>query len=289
MNRELVQGAGSLEQATEWVGSAQRVLIAAGAGLSAAAGFDYGDRERFAELFPALHSVGFEARYQMIGFPLPPRHQWGFWAVHVTDVRYTPGPNALYSRLRALVGDRSSFVMTSNVDRLFARNGFDPAASYTPQGDYGLYQCLTPCTREVWDARPVIDRALEHYDPSTGATDESAVPVCPNCGGATSLNVYAGDWYINDHFEAGRVAANDWVADAAASHDPVTVIEIGAGFNTPAVIRWPIERIVSALPHARFVRINPDHSGVPPEIADRSVSIDLDAHAALDILGAPAA
>ena len=83
----LVEGSGSLDDAIDWIRHADRVLIGAGAGLSASAGFDYGDRERFRDLFPALHAAGFGARYELIGYPLPPRHQWGFWAVHVNDIR----------------------------------------------------------------------------------------------------------------------------------------------------------------------------------------------------------
>jgi hypothetical protein len=133
-----------LRDAAEWITAADRVLITAGAGLSAAAGFDYTDRERFAELFPALHRAGFRARYEMIGRDLPPEYLWGFWAVHTEDIRFNPEPSPLYQRLRGIIDDRGYFVMTSNVDQLFSRNGFDSERIYTPQGDYGLYQCLTP-------------------------------------------------------------------------------------------------------------------------------------------------
>lgn len=34
--------------------------------------------------------------------------------------------------------DKDTFVLTSNVDMLFPRNGFDEARLFTPQGDYGM-------------------------------------------------------------------------------------------------------------------------------------------------------
>ncbi|SFR26241.1 hypothetical protein SAMN04488564_109315 [Lentzea waywayandensis] len=74
-----------------WLDEADRVLVAAGAGL--AAGYDYSDTERFAELFPVLHEKGLSARYQLIGLPLPPRLLWGYWSVHVNDIRFGEGPN----------------------------------------------------------------------------------------------------------------------------------------------------------------------------------------------------
>jgi NAD-dependent SIR2 family protein deacetylase len=157
-----------------WLDSADRVLIAAGAGLSAAAGYDYADGARFAELFPALHRKGLLNRYQLIGLPLPPRLLWGYLSVHVDDIRFGAAPNPVYARLREMVGERDHFVLTSNVDGLFARNGFAPERVWTPQGDYGRYQCETPCTRETWPSRPIVSAALESCDASTGET--SAVP-----------------------------------------------------------------------------------------------------------------
>lgn len=220
-----------------------------------------------------MHRAGFRARYELIGYPLPPRHQWGFWAVHVNDIRLGDSPNAVYQALRHLVGDRDHFVMSSNVDALFTRNGFDTSRVYTPQGDYALYQCLTPCTREVWDARGILRRALDDYDPPTGATSQAAVPACRNCGGPVTLNVFADSWYINDHFQRQLRALEGWLDDAIHEGGTTAIVEIGAGFNTPGVIRWPIERIAEHLPGCRLIRINTDHSGVPPAIAPHAASI----------------
>jgi hypothetical protein len=166
---------------------------------------------------------------------LPPEYLWGFRAVHTNDIRFSPEPSPLYERLRGIVGDHDYFVMTSNVDQIFSRNGFDPDRLYTPQGDYGLYQCLTPCTREVWPSEPIIRAALDTYDPTTGKVSPEAIPSCPNCGGPVFLNVYAGTWYINDHFRPGLDRLNDWLAETRGHGDTLAIVEIGAGFNTPGV------------------------------------------------------
>ncbi|MGV2984325.1 hypothetical protein ACNPNP_11540 [Microbacterium sp. AGC85] len=274
---EHVAGEGSFSDALDWIRKADRILIGAGAGLSAAAGYDYGDTGRFGELFPALASAGFTARYELIGHPLPPRHLWGYWPVHVNDIRLGIEPNPLYQKLRTMVGDREYFVMSSNVDALFTRNGFDRDRVYTPQGDYALYQCLTPCTRQVWDARPIIESALRDYDPATGQTSEAAIPVCRNCGGDVFLNVYAGAWYINDHFQPQLERLNQWMREGIEGQHTTAIIEIGAGFNTPGVIRWPIERIAAHLPDTRLIRINRDHSGVPASLAENAASLHGDA------------
>lgn len=273
--RDLVPGAGTADDARAWLADADKILLTAGAGLSAAAGYDYGDTARFAELFPALYAAGFRARYELIGAPLSPLMLWGFWAVHTTDIRFDPRPNPLYAALRDLVGDTDHFALTSNVDALFARNGFDPDRVFTPQGDYGLYQCITPCTRQVWESRPVIEQVLAGYDPATGAASPETVPACPVCGGATYLNVNAGPNYIGDHFWPTGRALESWLAEDRDSK--IVVLEIGAGFNTPSVVRWPSDQITRALPAARLVRVNPVAAGVPVDLVGRAASLGLSA------------
>lgn len=253
-----------------WLQESDRVLIGAGAGLSAAAGYDYGDTARFAELFPAMHAQGFRARYELIGRSLPAPLMWGYWFTHVADVRYSPGPHPVYRQLRELVAERDHFVMTSNVDALFARNGFDPARVFTPQGDYGQLQCTVACTRQTWDTLPALESALASYDATTGTvTDPDAIPRCPRCGDAAFLNVHVDGHYVADaYLPAGR-ALEQWLNDAPGTR--LLVLDLGSGYSTPGVVRWPIEQVTHALPGARLVRVNPGHPEVHPRIADRSL------------------
>ncbi|MFF5189709.1 NAD-dependent protein deacetylase of SIR2 family [Streptomyces sp. NPDC000345] len=277
-----------LEAATEtirtWLGEADRVLITAGAGLSAAAGYDYGDEDRFRELFPALHRLGLRSRY-LVGVPLPPAVRWGYWAVHIDDIRFSPEPNPLYQRLRSFVGDKDHWVMTSNVDALFARNGFAPDRIFTPQGDYGRYQCATPCTPTTWDSRTLVAQLLAAYDPATGAVTRP-LPGCPNCGGEIAINVRVGPEFVDaPHLPAGR-RLQDWLGTAPAG-TRLLILECGAGFNTPGVIRRPGEHLTRRIPHARLVRVNPTHPETPADLAGRTLSVPVGADRLLDALAVP--
>ena len=277
---DLEAAAGTLRA---WLGDADRVLITAGAGLSAAAGYDYGDEDRFRELFPALHGLGLRSRY-MVGVPLPPELWWGYWAVHIDDIRFSPGPNPLYQRLSSLVGDKDHWVMTSNVDALFARNGFDPDRVFTPQGDYGRYQCVTPCTPATWDTRPLVTQLLAAYDPATGAVT-GPLPSCPNCGGEVEINVRIGPEFVDaPYLPAGR-RLQDWLGTAVDAR--LLILEFGAGFNTPGVIRWPGEHLTRQIPHARLVRINPTHPETPADLTGRTLSVPAGADQLLDALTVP--
>ncbi|MBK3632165.1 NAD-dependent protein deacetylase of SIR2 family [Streptomyces asoensis] len=263
-----------------WLDGADRVLIGAGAGLSAAAGYDYGDAERFRELLPALHRLGLRSRY-LLGAPLPKDMMWGYWAVHIDDIRYGTEPDPLYRRLRELVGGRDHQVITSNVDALFTRNGFEADRVFTPQGDYGRLQCTVPCTRDTWSSRPFLDTVLAAYDRDTGrVNDPRALPRCPRCGADAFPNIRVGPEFVDDAYLPTGQRVRRWLDDASTAGS-LLVVEIGAGFNTPGVIRRPMENVVRRTPGARLVRINPDHADVPADLGTRALSVPLGAEAAL--------
>jgi len=103
---------------------ADAVIIGAGSGLSAAAGFTYsGERfERyfyeFAEKYHIrdIYSGGF--------YPFQsPEEYWAWWSRHIWVNRYVNAPKPVYDKLLALVKDKDYFVLTTNVDHCFPKGG----------------------------------------------------------------------------------------------------------------------------------------------------------------------
>lgn len=275
-----------LETATEWVESADAILFTAGAGLTAAAGINYGDTELFAREFPAMLQYGFRAQYEFIGRTgIDPELFWGYWAAHVDLVRHRWPRTAPYEQLHSLASalpDHDSFVYTSNVDAMFERNGFDPARIHTPQGDYALMQCTIPCTREVWEWKDQLDAIRAATDPETQRTSRELIPTCPNCGEKPWINVRIDGSFIGDHFEPSADAFGRWVNDHAEVN--TAVLEIGAGYNTPGVIRVPGERLTEHFPNWKLIRVNPDHAEVPAELGARALSLPMGAAEAIEAL-----
>jgi NAD-dependent SIR2 family protein deacetylase len=212
----------------------------------------------------------------MIGRPLPEPLLWGYWFKHVHHMRFADhGPSTVYQQLQSLTRGKDTFVRTSNVDALFARNGFDPVRVHTPQGDYALLQCTIPCTRQVWPVEPVMELGLASLDAATGeVTDPDALPRCPSCGARAFLNVRIDASFIDDHLRpAGRALAS-WLQ--SSRDQPLLIVEIGAGFSTPAVVRFPLERLARALPRSRFIRVNLAHPAIPADLQSRGLSIGAD-------------
>jgi NAD-dependent SIR2 family protein deacetylase len=270
------------EQVARWIRDADRVVIGAGSGLSAAAGLDFGDEADFAARFPALVRRGLNAAYQMIGYSgLSEAAFWGFWSIHVTQMRFADGRSTVYKGLLRLVRGRNCFVLTSNVDAMFVRNGFEPERVWSIQGDYAFLQCLRPCTTEVWPSAPPLQRALAAVDPVTQeVADPACVPRCIHCGGKVFLNVRGGDWFLEEPYEAQRERWRRWF-QGIPPRERLLLLDIGSGFNTPSVVRWPMERIALRDPAVRIVRINPHHADLPRELDGRGLSVAAGAREAL--------
>lgn len=267
----------TIDTGAAWWAAADRILISAGAGLSAAAGIDYGDTEDFARLFPALVRRGFTARYQLIGFnDWSESEKWGYWAAHVHDVRFAARHSTVYAQLRDLVRGKDYFVLTSNVDAMFVRHGFDGDRIYTPQGDYAALQCLRPCCPTTWPTEPVIARLLPAIDRDTQTVrDATLLPACPRCDGAMFPNVRAGGWFLEQPYTSQRARFLNWLEGATDGR--LLIAEFGAGFNTPGVVRLRDERLANTMPAARLLRVNPAAAEVPEALGTRALGLALDA------------
>jgi NAD-dependent SIR2 family protein deacetylase len=265
MNR--LSPVGGLAQAAErvarWIRETDRVVIGAGSGLSAAAGLDFGDEADFG------HSGLSEAAF------------WGFWSVHVMQMRFADGRSAVYEGLLRLVREKDCFVLTTNVDALFVRNGFDPERVWSIQGDYAFLQCLRRCTTEVWPSAPPLQRALAAIDPVTQeVADPDCIPRCIHCGGTVFMNVRGGDWFLEEPYRPQMEKWRAWFGGRAPG-ERLLLLDVGSGFNTPSVVRWPMEHIALRDPVARIVRINLHHADLPRELDSRGLSVAAGAREAL--------
>lgn len=274
-------------KARGWLNDADCILIAAGAGMSAAAGLDYTDTVMFKDKFPAMAARGFTCFYDFIGYRgWSDALKWGYLSMFVKLVRYEwPTDSPIYTILLSYIKTRDYFINTSNADGLFYRCGYDANRIYTPQGAYSLMQCMKPCRQDAyWDTLPVIERMLPAIDKSTNLlTDEKLIPRCPHCGTKdVFLNVRAANWFLETPREESRLRFESWMSKAM--HKRLVIVEIGVGFNTPSVIRWPCEDMTRRNPQAHLIRINLGDADVPNDIASRCLSAQMVADEAVAAL-----
>ena len=268
--------------------SADKILVGAGAGLSAAAGLSYMDREVFKKYFPDMVRLGYHYEYELVGMrddEWTPGRKWAYWATHINYVRNIFPPAELYKKLLEILNGRDFFVVTSNCDRQFMRNGFPMERLFEFQGNYDNMGCSVPCTEKTWDNAEYLQHILKHINHETFECSDEALPRCPYCGELAEI-CFRGDNYAEEREKYIRFINS-------CANKRLCLIELGVGYNTPGVIRWPFENITYHIPDSRLFRVNtgyreyPDrtaHPEYPKEIEGRAVSLYMDAAALIEEL-----
>ena len=250
---------------------AQAIIIGAGAGLSAAAGLDYSGPEFKKEFADYIAKYGFPDLYTSSFHDFPTEEErWARWARHIDYIRFRPGAMPLYKELFELVKDKNYFVITTNVDGQFRKAGFAPDKIFEVQGDYGLMQCAVGCHPKLYSDKETVDNILAHSHNLTVPSEY--LPVCPVCGGNMDVHVRKNRFFVHD--EAWNEAAGryeDFVSRNATDRNLV-MLELGVGYNTPEIIRFPFERIALANSHSTIIRFNADYRQGPLETRKQTIA-----------------
>ena len=253
---------------------AKNILIGAGAGLSTAAGYTY-DGERFRKYFADFEKIyGFHDMYSGGFYPYAtPAEFWAYWSRNIFYNRYDLPPNETYKKLLEVVRDKNYFVLTTNVDHLFQLNGFDKARLFYTQGDYGLFQCPTPCHNKTYDNEKIIREMIAVQ--KNMRVPEKYFPHCPKCGEIMTTNLRVDDKFVEDSgWHAAAYRYKKFLSKYAA--DEIIYLELGVGGNTPGIIKYPFWRLTAENPKARYICINKGQAFVPDEISAQSLIIDVD-------------
>jgi len=250
------------------------VVIGAGAGLSAAAGFTYSG-ERFDKYFSDFKAeYGFEDMYSGGFYPYRTQEEyWAYWSRYIYINRYLDIPNDLYGRLLDLVRDKDYSVLTTNVDHCFQKAGFDKKRLFYTQGDYGLFQCSASCRNETFDNEAVIKAMYEQQRDMK--IPSALIPICPHCGRPFTVNLRCDDTFVQD---TGWYQAAERYHDFICRHkqERVLYLELGVGGNTPAIIKYPFWQLTAENHNAVYVCINMGGAVCPKEIEKQSICINAD-------------
>ena len=287
---------GELDALRQKLAEADAVLIGAGAGLSAAAGFAYSG-ERFRRYFGDFAAQYHFADMYAGGFyPYGSLEEyWAYWSRYIWINRYMDAPKPVYSRLCDLVKDKDYFVLTTNVDHCFQKAGFDKARLFYTQGDYGLWQCSVPCHNETYDNEATVRKMVEAqgfafaengdlYVPDgiklKMKVPSELIPYCQHCHKPMSMNLRADATFVEDagwHAAARRYEA--FLRQCRGKK--VLYWELGVGMNTPGIIKYNFWQRVWQDRRAFYACVNLDEAYCPPELAARSACIKGDIGAVL--------
>lgn len=275
----------------ETLENSDAVVIGAGAGLSTAAGFTYSG-ERFKKYFSDFEAeYGFHDMYSGGFYPYNTLEEhWAYWSRYIYINRFMDPPLSVYSDLFELVKDKDYFVLTTNVDHCFQKAGFDKKRLFYTQGDYGLLQCSVPCHKENYENEEFIKEMLTYQGFSFSENGDLLIPEntglktripkefiprCPRCGKYMTMNLRSDNTFVED--EGWHRAAENYSLFLRRHKDmKILFLELGVGYNTPVIIKFPFWQMTAKNPAAVYACINFGDAGTPKEIISQSICINED-------------
>lgn len=271
-----------IEKLKRELARADAVVIGAGAGLSTAAGFTYTGK-RFARYFSDFKAkYDFHDMYSGGFYPYSTSEEyWAYWSRYIYINRYMDAPKPVYNRLFQLVKDKDYFVITTNVDHCFQKADFDKKRLFYTQGDYGLFQCSKPCCQETFENEDTVRKMIKGQQDMKVPTE--ILPVCPHCKEPLTMNLRSDNKFVEDegwHLAAERY--NNFIRTRGNLR--ILFLELGVGYNTPSIIKYPFWQMTIKNSRATYACINYGEAVCPEELERQSICINSDIETVLEDL-----
>ncbi len=242
--------------------------------MSESAGLTYSG-ERFYRYFSDFHQkYGITDMYSGGFYPFGSLEEyWAWWSRHIYVNRYDVKAGKPYNELLKLVKEKDFFVITTNVDHQFRKAGFDKKRLFYTQGDYGLWQCPDGCKGMTFDNEKEVRRMVKEQKEMRIPSE--LIPKCPFCGKPLTVNLRTDDRFVQDDgWYAAAKRYREFTEHNKSRH--ILLLELGVGFNTPGIIKYPFWQIAMENQQSVYCSINLGQGIIPDEMKDRAICIDGD-------------
>ena len=269
-------------QAKQAIKQADYIIIGAGSGLSTAAGLLYSGEKFEKDFREFIEKYHFDNLYSASFYEFKTQEEkWAFFAKMIKLNRYNEKPLKLYQELYEIVKNKEYFVLTTNVDGQFYNSGFDKDKVFEVQGDYSYLQCENACHNKLYDNKELVEKWLRNTKNCKIPSD--LVMKCPVCGGNMDMNLRKDANFVQDeNWYRQSEKYEDFLSRSKGKN--VVLLEIGVGFNTPGIIRFPFEQMTANNVKTTLIRINKDYPLPMLEIRNRTNSFDEDTNKIIEDL-----
>lgn len=254
----------------EKLDQADAVLIGASNGLSITEGLHlFADNDAFEEVFGDLkRKYGLRCILQGMSARWPSEEEkWGFWsrlAAHYCS-GYTATP--IMQDLKAIIGDKDYFIVTSNGECHFEMSGFAPEKIYEVEGNWLTMRCAHACHDQIYPSLAKLEQMAKAEQ--NGRIPTEMLPCCPRCGGAMAVNIVGAAAYRPDAFAKQR-----YQAFLSKYHDKnLVVLELGIGPRNQ-LIKAPFMRLAAQEPNAFYIAVNLGELYIPKELQEKAIGLD---------------
>ena len=269
-------------QAKQAIKQADYIIIGAGSGLSTAAGLLYSGEKFEKDFREFIEKYHFDNLYSASFYEFKTQEEkWAFFAKMIKLNRYNEKPLKLYQELYEIVKNKEYFVLSTNVDGQFYNSGFDKDKIFEVQGDYSYLQCENACHSKLYNNKELVEKWLRNTKNCKIPSD--LVMKCPVCGGNMDMNLRKDANFVQDeNWYRQSEKYEDFLSRSKGKN--VVLLEIGVGFNTPGIIRFPFERMTAISEKTTLIRINKDYPLPMLEIRNRTISFDEDTNKIIEDL-----
>ena len=101
------------------------------------------------------------------------------------------------------------------------------------------------------------------------------LPVCPHCGKPMTMNLRSDDTFVEDEGWHRAVERYENFLRTRAG-GKILFLELGVGYNTPVIIKYPFWQMTAENPNATYICINQGQAVCPHEIERQSDCINAD-------------
>lgn len=202
-----------------------------------------------------------------------PEERWSYWAKHINYSYISKPAFKTYQNLLKIVQDKDYFVITTNVDGQFLKAGFNPKKVFEVQGSYNKIQCSIACHSKTYDNTNLVKQMLLSKD--NLKVPHNLIPYCPICGQEMTINIRKDDYFVeNQNWYSLNQAYENFLNNHL--HKKIVLLELGVGFNTPGIIRFPFEQLAMTYPNITLVRINNENIDSFYELNSNLISLKED-------------
>lgn len=259
-----------LNQIAEKIKNADAILIGASNGLSITEGLHlFADNQALEEIFGdfkrkyGIRSIlhGMSARWPS------EEEKWAFWSRLIHHYCGEYKESQVMNDLKAIVGDKNYFVITSNGECHFEMCGFAPENIYEVEGNWLTMQCSHACHDTLYPSLDVAEKMAAAE--KNGKVPSDMVPHCPKCGGPMQIHLEVDQNFIRE--STGKECFQAFLNQYHGRK--LVVLELGIGPRNQ-LIKAPLMRLVDMEPNAAYVTINLGEIYITDNIREKSFGLD---------------
>ena len=159
----------------------------------------------------------------------------------------------LYEQMNRIIKDKDYFIVTTVTDGELLKSNLNPKKMVAPCGNVTWRQCSKSCTKDIWEPGEIKN------------------DICPHCGEPLTGNTIDAEEYIEEGYLPQWNAYTRWLAGTL--NKKLLILELGVGFRTPTVIRWPFEKTASVNKKAFLYRIHGSFAQLSESISEKAESV----------------